>query len=806
MIILDIEALQNPDYRGRGIGRYVSNLLYSLTQISSLSSNICAVYNPKYDAPGVEAGVPADLKTYTATRSNLRLLDAHTLVTLSPFEKSMNATQRLFKEYSPGGRIITLVYDLIPLVYEADYLRSNQERLRYSFGLEAIRNSDVLMAISEYTKNDIARILGITTPIHSIGTGVADHFFQPADDKLSESIFSRLSARHPRLRHGEFIFSVSGMHKSKNISALVEGYAGCSPTFRSRFPLFLVGVKDEGGRQELKRKADAISTKQSGQRCDLQFFDHISDDELKVLYKACRLFVYPSLYEGYGLPLAEALVAGGTCITSGVTSLAEILPIKPLHFNPHDLSDIRAKLVEGCETNLYRDILSEWRESNVASFDWATVANKFTDVVNPGRTEPLPTDPGLGRALKGTDASRRAVGKLAIVGPLPPAETGIAGYNRKLLPALSKTADLSMFISEGGLPLVRSERTFPISALLPTQRIFDEVVYVLGNSHHHINTLELLNRRPGIVWLHDIRLLYLAYSYGAKIEGGDSWKYLKRCLREFYGTPDALGLAGLQNLEKVNQSGILFARPLLQNATGFVVHSENAKEMLIRDLGDYLRGRTVEVVPLAIDDLDLRASQPSNYAVRIGLIGYMAPVRAPEKAISAAARFAELAGRPAEVRIVGRSDGNYLQYLEGYASNLGVRLTSAGFLDDTAYLSEIRSLDVALQLRERSNGESSATVAECIALGVPVVTNIQSVREQWNEVALCAQSVSNIADIADLLREACTNEFRDTLPARSRELHSRMSYSAVARQLVEAFFKLSPALRETASSGLFSEG
>lgn len=803
MIVLDIEALQNPDYRGRGIGRYVSNLLHSLTQLSSLSGKISAVYNPRLDAPGAEAGVPTELKSFPATRSNLRAVNAQTLVTLSPFEKSMNATQRLFREYSPGGRIITLVYDLIPLVYEADYLRTSRDRLMYSFGLEAIRNSDVLMAISEYTKDDISRFLGITTPIHSIGTGVADHFFQPVDQKLSDATFARLSSRYPRLRRGDFIFSVSGMHKSKNIAALIESYAGCTPAFRSRFPLFLVGVKDENGRQDLKRRANLISAKSSGQHCDLQFFDHLSDEDLKVLYEGCRLFAYPSLYEGYGLPLAEALISGATCVTSGVTSLAEILPVKPLHFNPHDIADIRTKLVRGCESNDYRDFLLEWRAKSGARFDWATVAKKFIDVLDSELVQHRRVELRPDRSSLNSTPSTKTRAKLAVVGPMPPAETGIAGYNRKLFPILAKTADVSMFIAEGGMPLIGTEKAYPISALLAARNNFDEVIYVLGNSHHHINTLEVLNRRPGVVWLHDIRLLYLAYSYGAKLESGDSWKYLKRCLREYYGTPDAFSLAGLQNLEKVNQSGILFARPLLQNATGFVVHSENAREMLVKDLGDYLGGRTIEVVPLAIDDLSARIERPVSHAVKVGLIGYMAPVRAPEKAISAVARFSELTARPAEVRIVGRSDESYLQYLAKYAANLGVRLTSTGFLDDTAYLSEIKSLDVALQLRERSNGESSATVAECIALGVPVVTNIQSVREQWSEVVLCANSLSQIAEIAILLTEACSEDFRSTLSARTSELHARMSYSAIARQLVHAFLRLSPSLRDSPPGELF---
>ena len=173
MIVFDIESLQNPGYKNRGIGRYTRNLLGAARKAEI---DFAVTYSPAYSPPDISRLTVPEL-FIPATRPNLMELSPDWLITASPFERSLGATARLFRECHPQAKIATIMYDLIPMVFERDYLSDHLERHRYSINLRQALASDLLLCISHHTEHDVRQMLDLKCPVMTIGTGLGNGRF-----------------------------------------------------------------------------------------------------------------------------------------------------------------------------------------------------------------------------------------------------------------------------------------------------------------------------------------------------------------------------------------------------------------------------------------------------------------------------------------------------------------------------------------------------------------------------------------------------------------------------------------------------
>lgn len=110
------------------------------------------------------------------------------------------------------------------------------------------------------------------------------------------------------------------------------------------------------------------------------FTDFISDDELDKLYKDASLYVFPSLYEGFGLPALEAMARGVPVISSNTTCLPEILGIGAIYFNPLDINDIAEKIKKTLLDNRVKDILIKKGFEQVKKYSWQKMAKETLSV------------------------------------------------------------------------------------------------------------------------------------------------------------------------------------------------------------------------------------------------------------------------------------------------------------------------------------------------------------------------------------------------------------------------------------------
>jgi glycosyltransferase involved in cell wall biosynthesis len=241
--------------------------------------------------------------------------------------------------WCPKPFVLT-VLDLIPLVLHEMY-RANKTGARYHFARflekQAMRSATLLLAISEQTARDVEQVLGIprerivVTPL-----GVDEKFFSVADGRYggsSKDLRERLGI--PRER--PILLYVGGHDERKNIDTLVQiGRCVISERLANgeRAPvLVLAGRVAEGSEAERLNRA----LQQHDMREHTIVTGFVADEDLLHLYGESAVFLFPSLYEGFGLPIVEAFAAGLPVVSSNTSAMPEVVGEAGLLFDPHSV-------------------------------------------------------------------------------------------------------------------------------------------------------------------------------------------------------------------------------------------------------------------------------------------------------------------------------------------------------------------------------------------------------------------------------------------------------------------------------------
>jgi glycosyltransferase involved in cell wall biosynthesis len=243
--------------------------------------------------------------------------------------------------WCPTPYILT-VHDLIPLILEPLY-RANRPNWRYEFArwLEntSIRNASLLLAVSETTARDVHRLLGVPQErILVTPNGVEDSFFELFELRRDLSEQSRIELRQ-RLKiplDRPIMFYVGGHDERKNIRMVVEiareAISDCADRGQTS-PVLVMAGKIHSDRERnvlntaLRDFAMAVDTVELG---------FVSDDDLRALYAESAVFLFPSLYEGFGLPVLEASAAGVPVVSSNRGACPEVLGSTGILFDPED--------------------------------------------------------------------------------------------------------------------------------------------------------------------------------------------------------------------------------------------------------------------------------------------------------------------------------------------------------------------------------------------------------------------------------------------------------------------------------------
>jgi glycosyltransferase involved in cell wall biosynthesis len=268
------------------------------------------------------------------------IFHASTLVRHSPRKTKLTAT----------------VYDMtswiVPELHPAANLRADR-----SF-LNLIRRADGLISISECSRQDAIRNAGIRPEkIVTIYPGIAPGFFDPPAEEVA-----RVRKQYKLAR--PFILFLSTIEPRKNLDTLFDAYGALSSTLREEYELVIAGPVGWAAESTRARLASA------------RYLGYVPEPDLAPLTAAASVFAYPSLYEGFGFPAAQAMAAGTPVITSAISSLPEIAGDAAVLIDPKSPGELRNALHRLLLSEEMRlDLAARGRE-RAKAFRWETCARQ----------------------------------------------------------------------------------------------------------------------------------------------------------------------------------------------------------------------------------------------------------------------------------------------------------------------------------------------------------------------------------------------------------------------------------------------
>lgn len=599
----------------------------------------------------------------------------------------------------PRTRFVSTLYDLIPLIYSDIYLQDHGVLADYLLCLELVRASDLVLAISDATARDAVRLLGIPpSKVKTIGTGVPDSVTDPDVPGSQRLIQSVLPAVQPG-----FLLTVGGLDFRKNLDGLMEGYSRLSADVKAEHQLVIVCKLSREGREQLQGIAVRL-----GILDRVVFTDLVSDETLRALYTTTDLFVFASLYEGFGLPVVEALRAGAPVVVGDNSSLREIVPIADARFDAADPADIARVIAAtlSCEERRTRTL----REVDHAHHSWENVAEATLDAYR------------LLGPRSSTPSVRRP--RLAFVTPTPPVPSGISEYSMRLIAELRKAVDIDVFTAIEAAADGRDGVEFhPYGGFdqLYSEREYDHLLIAVGNSEYHVDAFEILRRYGGTVMLHDVRVTgLLGVVADLRVDLLDS-KTLEDIRTVRRGElPDGLLPYPSFSASRAQQTNGLLPRAVVEAADRVLVHSRSALSVIELEVPRSERSK-VDVIPFGFP---MRA--PSH--VRRDAITSFGFLNVTKQCEIVCEAFILAAHRlpDAVFAFVGRADlPEFDARLRSMISSAGLedRIRITGRVSDEEYGAWIDRSMLSVQLRTQFNGESSAAAAETIGAGVPTMVS-----------------------------------------------------------------------------------
>ena len=782
-VLFDLSGAQNVQYQGRGIPRYVAELASALAAVEP--DRIGAfMLNPDLPPPSA-AG---------ALRSSGKLLPADEVIfgpdsvvhVPSPYELSV-PLRRLWPEAAEraGAALVVTLHDLIPEVLAAGYLADPGLRQRYRARHQLVRSADAVIAVSASTARDGIERLGLDAGrVHVIGEGVSPTFSASGPGPVLDGLRDR------------FVLYTGAPDPRKNVEGLLAAWALVDPSARRGRQLVIVCRLAEPERHHFEVLAD-----RAGIEDEVLLPGFVDDATLAALYRACDLFVFPSRYEGYGLPIAEALACGAPVVAADRSCLPELVAPQGL-FDPDEPADMAGVITAALGDTPTREALVA--HTGTPPRTWADVARATAsvyDLVSGTRRRPRHRN-GAARP-----SGSRGRLRIAVVTPLPPQPSGVADYSYLLLEELAEYAEITALVdgpphhraeqraarAPAGIPVLRT------SALEQAESIggaYDAVVYTLGNSEFHTGALAALQRRPGIVYAHDVRLTDLyrfaphQHPRALAARGPDAFH---RTLHALYpGLPADLGAGGGISAEEADRYGVLMARQAVAASTHFLATSEYAATLARLDAGPKDRHK-VRALPLAIGVHAIDPGRRPADGNRNGppVVASFGLVNERKQTGVLLDALAAVAGRHPDARlaVVGPAGEAELAGLRARADRLGLagRVEFTGRVEPAEYGRWLQRTTVAVQLRDHTNGETSGAVGACLASGVPtVVTAIGPARELPTGSVAPLPAFARPEEVAAAIDELLGDPNRQVALARAaQDYAATRTFGRTARRLYD---------------------
>jgi len=298
------------------------------------------------------------------------------ILTTSLFEGYVDDAVASIKKFDKNTKVAVIGYDLIPYIHKEKHLENNKlYKKNYLQKIEYLKKADIILGISQNSCNEFIKYLNFNKNNVIDMSAAVDESFKPIDisNHEKENFFKKFNITKKII-----VYTPGGFDIRKNFENLIKAYSILPNDIKNNYQLVIVSKIDDGNKERLLNLAKQNGLKQN----DLILTGYVSDEELIYFYSLCDLFVFPSIHEGFGLPVLEAMNCGAMVIGSNITSIPEVIGCEDALFDPYDVTSIANKIQEVLENNSLREKLLDHYKSQIKKFSWdksARIAIEFIE-------------------------------------------------------------------------------------------------------------------------------------------------------------------------------------------------------------------------------------------------------------------------------------------------------------------------------------------------------------------------------------------------------------------------------------------
>jgi glycosyltransferase involved in cell wall biosynthesis len=711
-LAIDLQGVQSPHSHKRGIGRYSFSLLKAIIrqckhnkieivllvnknyffdeylEIVNLGTKI-RLFQPIHGTAHIKQDPKAKELSEEIIQNLLVEEAADALLVLSMFEgmydETITTTARKIPTYS-------IFYDAIPKLFPEVYLYRQEMKLWYQDKVNLLKQCAHIFAISETSRLDAINEMEILK--EKISTILIN---SELVDKSNGAVYRDYVQSKP------FFFSVLGEDPRKNKKLVFNTISELKKRGFTNFKFVIVYSQspvEVANNRKIVEELDIIEL--------VEIHNYVSDQDLAYFYKNCEAFVMPSLYEGLGLPILEAISNGAIAIASDVSSMKEIITNSKFRFDPKNHIELAEILIEFLEGLIDKSKIAQEQRDQTVRFNTENAARNLLATISAQRRP------------KQRAASSRS--ELAYVSILPNNQSGIADFSLNLLPHLANLGNLTVVTNLNSIDSLTEEKIhscdIELIDYIDHEKLFrfkGPIIFNIGNSHFHSEELRLFKQRSGTLILHDYFLSGLAWNNSKYGIASDSF------LRELIYSE---GIGSLFKHPKSSQEIMKefpMNRRIIEHAEAMVVHSSFTLEKLV------MREFTVK------QERILKLNMPTRFVL---------PKIEIERNMEAKTFYCVF-GIVSETKAYNEiliawkncnlDQSNQLVFIGPLTDEKPVKLSKqlgidkqvifTGWASISEYERWLKRAHFAIQLRRDTRGESSQALLDVISHGIPTIVN-----------------------------------------------------------------------------------
>jgi glycosyltransferase involved in cell wall biosynthesis len=369
---LSVRTLCNPEFKGQvdGIGVYTRHLWQQFDASRSVDVHPIVGFGRQYGE------LASRFSRGFAFPLNYGASGALSIVSKAPFPGARVLAQRIDVFHATdywipklaGVPVVATLHDAIPLSHP-EWAKPKHRAFKNIFMRAAARWADAIITVSAAMVPAVVEQFRVpperVTVIHN---GVDDKWFQRIPPETRRTMLAR---------HGlapGFFLTVGTLQPRKNLARLLAAYRALPARIRREYPLVIVGRMGWGVDDLLP----AIRAAQASG--EVLWLDYVPDAELRAIFQSARALVFPSLYEGFGMPIVEAFASGVPVLTSTVSALPEVAGDAALQVDPRDVEAIRDAMLRLADDSALCTRLVAAGSLRAKRFSWQTCAEKVVTV------------------------------------------------------------------------------------------------------------------------------------------------------------------------------------------------------------------------------------------------------------------------------------------------------------------------------------------------------------------------------------------------------------------------------------------